>query len=285
MTALRPNKPVHRATPEEINRVAVLSQQELAESAAYSIVDPRTISEVKIWLRVDQASDSGTLTIPDAKGVANATQSTGANKPTVGTTGNGLAKLTCGVASALVVPINAGGLAATDYFGLSMWLRPTTTAVGAGYIFQIQSSSGLASANKIRCSRTADDMQMHVWQASDIRLGRTESSRIFLYDNVWRFISFEFRGNGATEADRATIKDMGAPVAAQNAVAYETPQGVISSMPTTLATATGSGMLFNNTALNVGFVGDIGPDIFFYDPRTMTQDKLVQLAQFRVPVG
>ena len=283
----RPNKTASRATSDEVRRVVRMSQQDLVQSQTYASIDPLSIPEVKIWLRVDQATDGGTLTIPDAVGGASATQPTALNKPTLGTDSNGLAKLTCTAGTGLILPITAPILGNTVWFGMSFWCKPTSTSASDLYSVMRTGASGLANLDRQRFGVTnTDDLASLIWASlGNTRRAQTNTSRTTLFQNVWKFISIEFNGALATETLRHTIKDMGTPVATPAAVVYDDAQGTVGSGLTSLVAVTGSAILFNRTtAYTNGFIGDIGPDIFFYDPTTMTDDKRVQLAQFRIPV-
>lgn len=290
MTVKRPTKPASVATPEEVNRVAVMSNQELAEAAPYSIIDPISIPEIKIWLRVDQATSdvNGVSSVPDAKGGSAATQSTNAQKPTLGTTGNGLAKLTC-VDDCLVLPIQAG-FNNSAWFGMAMWIRPSNVSTSSD-LFNVTTASG-ATVNKLSFRQSSDDLLDFTWASngSDTRQARTGSAgfgKAILAVNIWTFVSMEFDGTQATEDTKNQFKLNGTPVPAPNATQYSNGVGAIGSPGlSALNTPTGNSLLFaRTTAGGNPFQGDIGPDIFFYDPRTITAQKLVQAAQFRVPVG
>jgi hypothetical protein len=271
-------------SPTQRRRAAKLSQWELTQSAPFASIDPASIPEMKVWLRVDQASDSGTLSIPDAMGGSPATQATGANKPTLGTTGNGLAKLTNAVGTGLLLPLSAG-VQNTAYFGMGFWMRASTLT--GGDMFSVNTGASMASANRIQFRQSTNDLKTFVWIAageSGIRSGGTSRGIVLL--NVWKFFMYEFNGAGATEADRSTFKDMGTTFAAPQAQTFTQEVATNTTMPTVLVTATGNAVLFNRTTTYAnGYIGEIGPDIFFYDPRTMTDTKRVQLAQYRVPLA
>lgn len=290
MTA-RPNKPASVATAVEVRRVAVISAQDLVQSNAYSQIDPLSIPEVKVWLRVDQASDSGTLTIPDAKGGASAIQATGARKPTLSTTGNGLAKLVNAADRYLQLAISTG-INNADYFGMGFWCKPT--AIGtAGDFFNITrtGAAGLADVDRMSFRKSGtgnNDMTTFIWlpPAPSSNTRQAQSSRAVFLANTWKFIAYEYHGAQATEAARSRFRDMGMPLANPQVTSYSQSAGTATDTPSTLITATtGSAILFNRTtAAAAGFVGEIGPDVFFYDPRTLTDLQRVQMAQFRVPL-
>lgn len=280
---IRPSR--RRATATERGRVTKFSQADNAQTAAYSQIGPRNIPEVKIWLRVDLATDSGTLTIPDAMGGASATQATAARKPVLGTTSNGLAKLTC-TDDCLVLPISAGFNNAA-WFGIAMWIRPANVTTSSD-IFNVTTAAG-ASINKLSFRQTTDDLVDFLWAAdgSANRSGRTLTGKAVLAANVWVFVSMEFDGSQTLESDKNRFKLNGTPVPAPNAVAYSDGVPTVGAPgPSVLNTPTGNALLFARTTVPANpFIGDVGPDIFFYDPRTITAQSLVQLAQFRVPVG
>ncbi len=284
--SVRPTR--SKATQTEVNRVASISQQELAETSAFATVNPRTIPEVKVWLRVDLASDSGTLTIPDSMGGASATEVNALQKPVVGVTGNGLAKLTCNRASRLVLPVSAG-INDANYFGMGLWVRPANVSTSDD-IFTIETGTG-ASANRIRFGQSTNRLVNLVYATgSDNRVTQSNTTRAYFATNVWKFIGVEFDGSQALEANRCRLRDMGSPLAQPMDEVYSSfpvdEVAVPPPGPATLNVVTGTAWLFQRrVAFDRGFNGDVGPDIFFYDPRTMTQEKLIQLAQFRVPVG
>lgn len=289
MTVKRPHKPASVATPEEVNRVAVISQSELADTAAYTQLGPRNIPEVKIWLRVDLATDSGTLTIPDAMGGPSATQATGANKPVVGTTGNGLAKLTNAATKGLTLPVSAG-VTDANYFAMGLWFRPSNVVTNSADFFNMVTGAG-TSANRLSLRQDTNDMKVFVWEpgSGGLNNNRTAATdKAILLLNTWKFLSWEFSSLIATESLRSQYRDMGVVATARQAQIFgnngTSPSGVLTT--TLEPSVTGNSILFNrSTGFTNGLIGDIGPDIFFYDPRTMTDDKRVQLAQFRVPVG
>jgi hypothetical protein len=283
---IRPNKPASVASATEIRRAASMSQEELAQSAPFASIDPASIPEMKVWLRVDQATDSGTLTIPDAMGGSPAVQATAARKPALGTTGNGLAKLTNAVDDFLQLPLSSG-LNDANYFGMGMWLRPSSIVTG-GDILSITrvGAAGLASADKLNWRQDANDVVNFIWLpgADGTRRGKTNGGLLQL--NVWKFICLEFDGAQATELAQHRYKDMGTALTAQQLPTFSPGVAPGTTPPTTLISATGSAILFNRTtAAAAGFIGDIGPDIFFYDPRTISVQNLVNLANFRVPLG
>lgn len=284
MTVKRPTKPASVATPEEVNRVAVMSGRELAEAAPYSIIDPISIPEIKIWLRVDQATDTGTLTIPDAKGGSSAVQATGANKPTVGTTSNGLAKLTNAAGTGLTLPVSAGNTNAA-YFAIAFWCRPSDVATNSADFYNMDTGAG-TSQHRLSVRQDTNDLKVFIYEPpGSNNINRTAvTTRAILLLNVWKFIMYEFNGSLSTEALRSVFKDMGMPITTPQ---VQTFAGAAAAMPTTLEPGvTGNSILFNRTTgFTNGFRGDIGPDIFFYDPRTMTDQNRVRMAQFRVPVG
>jgi hypothetical protein len=280
----RPNKPAERASQAEINRVAVISQQELAATDGFATVDPRALlgSDLKVWLDINAATHDadGISSVPDVLGGSAATQSTNAQKPVYDTTGNGLGVATSTTATALVLPLGAG-IANTTWFGMSMWIRPTNTA--ASTIFFSAISAGGASANRMEMRQNTNDVKWYVYQPGAIRSIGSVTSRGFWFRNQWRFVSFEYNGGGATEAERAILKDMGTSLANPMTPTFQDESGT-STMPATLVSATGNALLFNRTtAFTGGFQGQIGPDIFFYDPRNMTDAKRIQLANYRVP--
>lgn len=288
----RPNSPDGTAT--EILRVAVMSDEELAESAAFSIIEPSAMPQMKVWLRVDQATNPGTFTLPDAMGGASATQATAARQPTIGTTTNGLAKLTV-TDDCLSLPISAG-LTDENYFGIGLWIKPLGVSASDD-IFGITTGGG-ASANRCRFSQTTDDIVQLYWvppaPSSNVRSARSASTRNLLQAGVWKFVMAEFHadlvgGNDAqTEALRNRMFDNGVPFPAPHTIEYAQSAGTAPAPgPAKLVPAvTGNAILFaRTTAGGNPFVGDIGPDIFFYDPRTLTQLQRVQMAQYRVPIG
>lgn len=243
-----------------------------------------------MWLDVSGATDSGTLSIPDRMGGSPATQATGANKPTLGTTTNGLAKLTGATATFLSCPIRAG-LADVDYFGLAMWIRPADVTLTTPDLFNITrtGAAGQADFDRISIRQSLDDISCLTWlppsPSSNVRSSRTESTRGILQSNVWKFITIEYIGVAATELQRVVYKEAGTVLPPQYLPTFAQAQGTALDTPSTLIAATGSAILLNRTtAAANGFVGDV-TDIFCYDPRSMTPDALVQLAQYEVPVG
>ncbi len=276
-----------RASATERSRVVEFSQQDAAQSAAYSQVDPLSIPEVKIWLRVDLATNSGTLSVPDARGGSSATQPTGANKPTLGTTSNGLAKLTNASGTGLLLPMSAGHNNSA-YFAIAFWCRPTSVATTSSDFYNAVTAAG-ASANRISIRQDTDDLKAFVWvppsSGGNIRNGVT--TRAVLRQDLWKFVMYEFDGSLGTEDLRSRFKDAGTPLAFPQQTTTYGSTGTAPAMPTSLEpSVTGNSLLFNRaTTYLQGFLGDVGPDIFFYDPRTMTDTNRVRLAQFRVPVG
>lgn len=268
-------------------RVAAISQQELASTAPFAQVNPLTIPEVKVWLRVDQATSdvNGISSIPDAKGGSPAVQAVNAQKPTLGTTGNGFAKLVNTSTKGVTLPITTGGIGNTAWFGMGLWIKPTSIA-GTGDLFDITrtGAAGLGSLDRMSCRVALDDLNLFLWlSAGNTRLARTRTDRSPLQVNTWTFVSYEFVGAEATEATRHRFKEFGTVLPAPITYVYEDSQGTAGPI-TSLVAATGSAILFNRTtAYANGFVGEIGPDIFFYDPTTLFGDRLIQLAQYRVP--
>jgi hypothetical protein len=284
MTGFRPNKPAWKATQAEVNRVAIISQQELAASAGFTTADPRVTlgDDLKVWLDIDASTHdvNGISAIPDVMGGASAVQSTNAQKPAFATTGNGLGVATSVTATAMTLALSAG-LNDTTYFGMSLWIRPTNTA--ASTIFMTVLSAGGATANRMELRQNTNDIKWYVYQPGATRSIGSVTSRGFFFQNQWRFVSFEYNGAGATEAEKAIMKDMGTNFANPMTPTFQDEAGT-STMPATLVSATGNMLLFNRTtAFTGGFQGQIGPDIFFYDPRNMTDAKRIALANYRVP--
>lgn len=278
----RPNG--RRVRQAEINRVAILSQSDLAISSGHSSADPRVTlgSDLKVWLDINASTHdvNGISSVPDVMGGSPAVQSTNAQKPAFDTSTNGYGIATSVTATAMTLPLSAG-IADTTYFGMSLWIRPTNTA--ASTIFMAVLSSGGASANRMEIRQNTNDVKWYVYQPGAIRSVGSVTSRGFFFQNQWRFLSFEYNGAGATEAEKATMKDMGTNFANPMTPTFQDESGT-STMPATLVSATGNMLLFNRTtAFTGGFQGQIGPDIFFYDPRNMTDAKRIALANYRVP--
>ncbi len=248
-------------------------------------------SALKVWLDVSQQSDSGTLTIPDLMGGGSATQTTAGNKPTVSTTSNGLTKLVSGADKWLQLPLSAG-INDAAYFGMALWLKATDVTQLNGDLFNVTlSNTGLAAANRIRVSQPQDDLSSLIWlppaPSSNVRSSRTASARALLQNGVWKFCAFEYVGAAATEAERVVYKEAGTPLPPQYLPAFAQAQGTALDTPSTLITTTGNAILLNRSALaspTNGFFGET-TDWFFYDPRAVTTDMLVAMAQYEVPIG
>lgn len=250
--------------------------------------DPRMLgSALKIWLDVSQSTSdvNGVSSVPDRMGGAAAVQSVNAQKPTLGTTSNGISKLTC-TDDVLLLPLSAPLLNDTN-FGIAMWVKPANITTSSD-IFGVVTGTSAASLNRINIRQTTDDLVVFLWAtAANIRSGRSLAVNALLQPNVWVFMTYEFTGAGADELAKSKFKYNGTPLAERNAMEYADAQNVVGPPgPSTLITGmTGNALLFART--NVGgnpFQGD-ATDVFVYDPTLMTADALVQLAQYEVPVG
>lgn len=248
-------------------------------------------NSLKVWLDVSQATDSGTLTIPDRMGGASATQATAGNKPTLSTTSNGLPKLVSGIDKWLQLPLSAG-INDPDYFGVALWMKTTDVTQLNGDLFNVTSSTnGLAAANRLSIRQPQDDLSVFTWippaPSGNVRSSRTLSGSALLQNGVWKFMAMEFIGVKPTELERMVYKDAGTIVASPYMPTFSQAQGTAVDTPSTLIVTTGSAILLNRSAVaspTNGFFGET-TDWFFYDPRTMSSDDLVQIAQYEVPVG
>lgn len=253
------------------------------EHVASSNFLPSQVPQLQVWLRVDQAVSSGGLvsSIPDAMGGPSLVQASSPLQPTLGTTGNGLAKLTV---NASVMTLAMGAALQGPRFGLTFWYKPANITTSSDF-FNVVTGGG-SSINRQSLRQAANDLFSLVWaDASNVRSART--NRAILTAGLWKCISLEFDGAQVAELDRHRFKDMGTPLTVNDLPTFADSQGVVGAPgPASMRLgATGNALFFARTlAAGNPLQGEIGPNIFIHDPQ-ISPDNLVRLASYQVPVG
>lgn len=226
--------------------------------------DPATVSAVSAWLRVANATSSGGLisSLPDMLNSNPAVQATDANKPATGTSANSLPIMTSTAAKFMNWPVHASNNGTTQ-FGYGMWIKATSTTGSRG-LADTSALSGGASANKFRSFGVTGGNQfsVRVYNATSTAGRSATLASGFGTLNTWQFVTVELDlDSGGAEASRCVVTIDGVVQTLNFADLLGTP----GSMPASMAAPTGSMILLaianNGTA---GWVGDIGPNIFFF---------------------
>lgn len=211
---------------------------------------------VTAWLR--NSAPSGALSsLTDVLASNPATQGTAAQQPTGGVGSSivwdGNDVLTWPVAAG---NYNSGG----SSLWYALWLRSALSTLGRAVLVTRPDGSGLNNINAIQCQVQANEsLSMRIYiDDSNARQGTTPVSRV--PDNTPVFVTFEYNGGGATEANQIVITVDGAV----QTLTFSNPVGT-GNVPATLRSGlTGSFLVGANsiTGASIPFTGSWGRNFF-----------------------
>jgi hypothetical protein len=232
------------------------------ESAAASAppFGPSELSGViTAWLRVANSTvtGSGISSLPDALNANPAVQGTDAQRPALGTSGNGLSLITGASNKVLSWPLAASNNA-TSQWGVATHIR-TPLSAAARCIFGIRGGGHGSNANRINVYVQSDESvhaSIYIDDANN-RAGFTASSQIG--DDTVQFLTVEFDGAQAAEAAKLTVTLDGVV----KALTFANEAGT-GAMPSSLVAATGSALIgaFSSVGGSQPFTGSLGPNYY-----------------------
>lgn len=228
--------------------------------------NPNDLPELTAWLNWQGATDTGTLSVPDLKGGSPATQSTGALKPTLTTSDNGV-KIATFSAHVLSLPLSTA-INDNIKFGVAFWVKLANVS-GLKTFTSIRTGAGGASADKLLCNSFGASLQTRA-RAVD------RHASISSLDTNWRFCYTDIDCSQSTEATQVVMSLDGLP----GTVSFTSD----TAWPSSLGTPTGNMFIGsdNNAGSSSPLVGSIG-DIYFFSSR-LTTDKQVRLMQYNRPL-
>jgi len=254
--------------------------------------DPGTLSEVLAWYQVELATITSTrvTTLPDTKGGASFTTNVSAPGPVQSDSANGLKVMTFTGAEALAAVDNNAAWRNSEFFGLAFWFK-ATAETGQGTFFSYWSGTLGMSANRVLVGTSANTrVRQIVRNAADSGSSTldtaTGAGHFVIKTGVWQFFAFLVDGRVAA-ADRNRVKLSGADMPLPQ---FPTVTGSVdATLRTSLAApnlvALGCADVDQATsAVAGGIVGQMGPDIVFFDP-AMKIGKLRRIMGYRVPRG
>ncbi len=257
------------------------------------MASPSDFPEVKAWYQVDQATITSTrvTSLPDTLGGPPFVTNLSAPGPVQDTTANGLKVMTWTGAECLVAPDATPAWQNSSWFGLAFWFKPTAET-GQGDFFNYWSGTLGLSGNRIICRTSANTrIAQIVRNAADNGSCTTESntgSGLFVFKTgVWQFHAFTVDCRLGTVADRSNILIGGAPLPLPQ---FKTDSAAMDASMRTTATAPNLVTLGardvdqGTSAVSGGVIGQMGPDIFFFDP-ALKAGKLRHMMNRRVPRG
>jgi hypothetical protein len=226
---------------------------------------PLDLPELTAWLSWANATDTGTLSVPDLKGGSPAIQATAARKPTLATADNGVPIGTF-VDDLLALPLSA---AINDNlkFGMAFWVKLANVS-GLKTFCSIQTTAGGASANKLLVNTFGASFEARA-QAVDRR------AQVTALDTNWRFCYLGIDCSKGTEPAQVVMSlDGNHP----GTVAFSSD----TAWPASLGTPTGNMLIGGSTLTPASpLVGSIGDIYFFLDQ--LSAASVARLMQFNRP--
>ncbi len=256
-----------------------LEWDQVAGGAAF---DPRDSGKVSAWLRFSQGTvtGSGFSSVPDVLNSNPATQSTDAQRPASGTSGNGLTIATFSN-DFLAWPLVNGNNNQSPAWGIALWVRCTPDGtVRRLWSIRLPGALGGASDNRIEiCSDNNASRGIFVDIYTSTVTARRGAVQASFAASTWTFLTVEYDGAQSAEADECVITTGGAV----RTLAFGDAAGTPGDMPDTLIQPTGNAHLgAQTTAAGNPFVGDIGPNVFILNAR-LTAAERTALMNFEAP--
>ena len=213
------------------------------------------IPQLTGWFSWANATDTGTLSVPNLQGGSPATQSSAGLKPALSAP-NGV-RIGTFAASVLVLPLTA---AVNDNvkFGIAFWMK-LANVTGTKTVLSVQNVAGGASADKMLFLAVGNIMQVRA-TAVDRRAQATNA-----VDTNARFIYLGIDCSKGTEATQVLLSIDG--------VAESVFFSSDTAWPATLGTPTGNMFIGASTAAGASpVVADIG-DIYFFSDQLSAADQ------------
>ncbi len=239
---------------------------------------PSDSSALVGWHKIANATvtGSGVSSLPNEFG-SPAVQTIDSARPPLSTSGNGFPIMQFDGARYLVDPLQTAINNNANFFGMGLWLRsPLNTVVRS--IYSVRNTAGSANAERM------------AWQIASSELVFVDffldnSNRRRLSTNAaqalggWEFWTIAHQGSLSGDARVLQHKNGVIPASTYSAV------GVAAEEPATLVTPTGNAFIgVRTTALLEPFIGDIGPNIYFYN-RQLTTQEFIDFAAYEQPIG
>lgn len=239
-------------------------------------------------------------TIPDAMGGPSFTQNVNAPGPARTTLANGAQVLDYNGTQGLVAASVNPAWQNADWFGLAFWFKPSQEAIVGDFFSYYGGATGIA-ANRINCRMTFPGSVVRLAQivrdTADTGNRQNESGdapQRAIKPGIWQFMSWQWNALGATEAERNVMLLNTCPFVPSGTSVYSNIAGTPGGAFTQLRTATAAPNLVTlgcrdidqgTSALTAGIRGQLGPDVFFYNPQVVDPQKLRRLATWNVPRG
>lgn len=240
---------------------------------------PLQVSAVVGWLRVGQATvdgSEGVSSLPNVMGGSPMVQGTGSRRPIRAAAGNGLPIMQFVSNDFLIEPLQSGVNNNAAWFGMGMWLRsPIGTTIRT--IYAIVNDANSATATRLRWQVLANESMAFDAFLDDSNARRLASNASQVAGG-WEFWTVAHDGSLSGDARAVQHNGGASPGAAYSAI------GTATEMPATLVTPTGNALLGTGAALANPFIGDMGPNIYFFN-RQLTAPELANLMAFEQPVG
>lgn len=224
---------------------------------------PTQLPELTAWLSWADATDTGTLSVPDLMGGSPATQSSGALKPAISEV-NGMSVGTFS-ASVLSLPLSA---AVNDdiKFGVAFWIKLDNVS-GTKTILTVQSTAGGASANKLLLLQIGNVQQVRAMNVD-------RRAQISPLDTNWRFCYIGI--------DCGKVGEPAQVLMSLDGVAQSVFFSSDTAWPSSLGTPTGNMLIGAGTAAGGSpLVASVG-DIYFLGDQISAGDQ-GRLMNFKRP--
>ncbi len=228
---------------------------------------------------------SGYSSVRDLLDASNpAVQSTDGRRPINQTSNNGLPVMSFTTNHVLAAPLTTARNGAT-FWGLGAWVRPTNVS-GAKAIAAVTALTGGASAFKIIPYLSGSAVALIAYiSGTDGRNAATAGSVVAA--TTWAFVTFEYNGGGATEADRNVITVNGVPLSLT--FSNIGAGGTTGALPT----PTGNLLIGNQQdtgAASTPFVGLMGTNLYLFGAKMtgaasglLTQQARLALMNYQRP--
>lgn len=250
---------------------------------------PLEVPALASWFRLADAASvitgSGYSSVRDILDPSNpAVQSTDGRRPINQSASNGLPVMSFTTNHVLAAPLTAARNGAT-FWGMAGWVRPTNVS-GAKAIGAVSGLPGGASAFKIIPYLSGSAVALIAYiSGTDGRNAASPSAVVSAA--TWHFVTFEYDGSGATEADRNVITIGG--VAQALTFSNIGAGGTTGALPT----PTGNLLIGNQQdsgAASTPFVGLMGPNLYLFGSKMagatsglLTAAARTALMNFEVP--
>lgn len=224
----------------------------LLNAGAFS---PAQVSAVTAWLR-NTATAGAVASVTDVLNSNPATQGTAGSRPTGTTSANALPCLSFdGTDDFLAWPVIANTIGSPRW-GYAAWVRPATVS-GVHTIYACRALTG-ASATRCELQQNGTSIFVNIAH-SNVSIRRGTATSVFAL-NTWAFVTIEFDGAQADEADECIITINGT----KQALTFVDDTGTPGDMPDTLVQPTGNAAIGDIRAASPlqPWEGLIGPNQF-----------------------